>query len=555
MRTSTAKLGVAAALLVAGLLGWHFFTGTSHVAWANVLARVNAFDTYIYHSRTIETTGPRPDGFEFASDAVSTVYYSELYGRFSENYKNDELFARFYVLPDQNELVTICYSPNVYERRELTESQLDEMQRNHPQRIVTKILEADYTELGEDRIEGKRVRGVELRDPMVMAAEGEKAPPFDDFVARFWIDVETQLPVWVEIEVVGAGSSKRQTMIWDQFQWGVPLAAGLFEPNIPADFEPLGVERTGRAYSGSAPRHEGEEAFAANTQAEPYLSDFDDLALPAVSGVTLLGVDASAPQAELRLRGHEEVWQAQDAFMAKWPRYDNVHDQLAQELQAQLGIEQMNAEQLVGLGIALRERFWELRGCLSDVSYPYGYAARLVTAMAHERSPDDPAITDQYVESIITCEATATFETETTERTRNPIYPGLLTQLRSAQFEQLKAKVNDGYVPTWKDFVRALDLITLFDSYCEDQAAALEVTRWLIAQAPTAGWTYYLDTSLPGREKAYAAGEGYRGGLFMYGPDAFPEEYRYARRLFSLQGPRERAEKILPVHLRHLKGW
>jgi len=41
----------------------------------------------------------------------------------------------------------------------------------------------------------------------------------------------------------------------------------------------------------------------------------------------------------------------------------------------------------------------------------------------------------------------------------------------------------------------------------------------------------------------------------MYGPDAFPAEYQYSRRPFSFQGPRQRAESILPVHLRHLKGW
>ncbi|MBN1362424.1 MAG: hypothetical protein JW993_17645 [Sedimentisphaerales bacterium] len=555
MRNSMARFGVAAALLVAVLLGLHIFTGTSHVAWANVLAKVSAFDTYIFRSRVVETSGPRPDGFDFGSDSVSTVYYSEQYGRFSEDYRNDKLFARFYTLPDTNELVVICYSPNVYDRRELTASQIDEMRRNHPKRIVTKILEADYVELGEDRLEGKRVRGVELRDPSVMVDEGKETPSVDEFRARFWIDVETELPVWVEVEIAPAGSPKRQTVVWDQFQWGVPLAASLFEPNIPADFESIGSERTGRAYSDSTPRNEAEEAFLDNTQAEPYLSDFDHLTLPDVSGVTLLGVDTSVPQAELRLRDHEEVWQAQDAFRAKWPRYDDVRDQLAQELQAQLGIGQMTVEQLVGLGLALRERFWELRGCLSDTSYPYGYAARLVTAKAHELAPDDPAVTDQYVESIITCEATATFENQTSERTINPVYPGLLTQLRAAQFEQLKDKVKNGYVPTWKDFVRAIDLITLFDSYCEDQAAALEVTRWLITRAPIAGWTYYSDTSLPEREEAYAAGDGYRGGLFMHGPDAFPEEFRYARRLFSLQGPREHAQKLTPRHLRHLKGW
>ena len=46
------------------------------------------------------------------------------------------------------------------------------------------------------------------------------------------------------------------------------------------------------------------------------------------------------------------------------------------------------------LGIAFRERFWELRGCMSDNAYPYGYAARLVTKKAHEMTPDDPAVTE-----------------------------------------------------------------------------------------------------------------------------------------------------------------
>jgi hypothetical protein len=220
-----------------------------------------------------------------------------------------------------------------------------------------------------------------------------------------------------------------------------------------------------------------------------------------------------------------------------------------------LGVKQMTVEELVGLGIALRERFWTLRGCLSDSAYPYGYAARLATKMAHAKAPDDPAVTDQYVESIITAEVSAAFHEDDQARVQNPVYPGLLTDLRRQQFEQLKARVSPGYVPKWKDYVRAYDLIILYNSYGKDYAGALAVTRWLIAQAETAGWTYYVDKWLVPAEKAFAAGEGYRSGLFMYDPDTFPEENRYARRLFSFQGPAQRRATILPIHLRHLRGW
>ena len=110
-------------------------------------------------------------------------------------------------------------------------------------------------------------------------------------------------------------------------------------------------------------------------------------------------------------------------------------------------------------------------------------------------------------------------------------------------------------MPTWKDYVRAHDLIIVLNSNRQDYEGALAVTRWLIAQAETAGWTYYVDRWLVPMEKAFAAGEGYRAGLFMYEQGAFPEEFRYARRLFSFQGPAWRRATILPVHLRHLKGW
>jgi hypothetical protein len=458
-----------------------------------------------------------------------------------------------YTLLQKKESVVICYPLETYSRHTLTEAQVREFHANpikRPKQIIAKILAADYTELGEDVMQGKPVRGVETRN--LDAFFDGRAPSFDDFAVRLWIDVETELPVWVEMSAVRAGSPTRRTTIMDQFEWGVPLAAALFEPEIPAGFEP---QKPASFYQDSAPKTDAAEAFAANTQAEPYLSDFDHLALPDVNGVRLLGVDPAKAQTELRLRNGEDVWRAQDKFVVTWPRYQAVEGQLAGQLQAQLRVEQMSVEELVVLGIALRERFWKLRGCLSDCAYPYAYAARLVTKMAHEQSPDNPAVTDQYVESIMTAEVTATCGEDDQTPVRNPVYPGLLTELRRQQFKQLKARVKQGYVPKWKDYVPCHDLIILLNSNCKDYPGALAVTRWLIAQAESAGWTYFVDKWLVPMEKAFAAGEGHRSGLYMYGEDAFPEENRYARRLFSFQGPARRRATILPVHLRHLKGW
>jgi len=175
--------------------------------------------------------------------------------------------------------------------------------------------------------------------------------------------------------------------------------------------------------------------------------------------------------------------------------------------------------------------------------------------MAHEQTPEDMAVTDQLVESILTAEVGWIHHLDPNERINNPVYPGLLTELRWGQFDQIKRAAAQGQALTWKDYVRLSDLILLRNArWGRDYDRALEVTRWVIAQTDAAGWTYYAP-SLAKMEKAYASGDGYIAGLFLDPPDAFPEEYRYARRLFSFQGPQARRRQLLPMHLRHLKGW
>lgn len=551
MKTPIAKFAVAAAVVLAVLLGMYFLGGTSGTTWAAVLNRVKDFNTCISRTRTVQTAGPRPDGFEFAAEHASTVYFSEAYGSFSEDNKDGELFIRSYTLLQDNEFVLICYPLEVYERAPLTESRIRELREKQPKQIVAKILEHDCVELGDTTMEGKRVRGIELRDPNAFY-EGP-APEVDDFIARFWIDVETQLPVWVEVSFVPKGSAKRHTAVWDQFQWGVTIDPNLFKPVIPAGFKPESEEEEA-SYRDSAPKTPAAEVFAANTQAEPYLSDFSQIRLPDVSGLTLLGVDVNVPKADVRLTSHVQIWEFQDTIMAAWPPFEQVQARLRQELQEKLGIERLSVDELVAAGIALRERFWDLNGCFSAVSYPYAYAARIVTEMAHAKAPDNLAVTDQLVESIAACAVTRTWSEDDSKAMKNPVYSGLLTDLRLAQFEQIKSRVAQGHVPTWKDFVRTHDLVIMLGSNRNDYTQAALVNQWLIDQAPTAGWTYYLE-SLKETQEHFSRRESFNTGLFMYGPDAFPAEFQFGRRLFSFQGPRQRAEQLLPVHLRHLKGW
>lgn len=548
MKTPIVKFAVAAAIVLTVLVGMYFLGGTSGTTWAAVLKRVSGFDTCTYRWRTVETSGPRPDGFEFTTDTEYRVRRSEVCGSFTEDYENGKLTGLDYCLLQEKQNVAFDPRRKICRRSALTEDGLREFDYYYPKRTVMKILEGNYTEIGQDTIGGKVVRGIEVRDPNALADETHPMPPTDDFSARFWIEPETLLPLWVEVSAVFKGSPTRITAVWDQFEWGAPLEASVFTPEVPTDYQVVDeVHRDYPPLPDPTPKTDAEKAFVQNSIDEPYLGDFDALPLPDVSHLSLLGTDPTAPKPQVKLRGRTEIRVAHDECVAKWPRYEQVQAQLRQELQAKLNIDAMDVNGLVTTAIALRNVFWELGGCLSEKAYAYVYAARLLDEIAHEKARDNPAVIDQLLESIMSYEVYYYWsDPEPEHLVRNPMYSGLMADLRYEQFALLKVRISQGYVPTWKDFVRSCDLI-LLSHLRKDDATALDVTRLLIEQTPKAGWTYYLDRLQRGEQGTAAPPV-----TFVWSMSDVSLE-QYGRRLFPFQGPEEFQRARTPTHLEHLK--
>ena len=547
MKSKVSKIAAAALIIIAVLIGIHQFSGSidvASVAWGNVAEKVENIETYVFRMRTIKTTGPREEGFELATEKETMVYHSGRHGERTETYTNGELSTQSYTHLEKNEFIGIIPPAKEYEREPLTEARIRRFHNGHPKRIVMQILQGDYVELDRDKIDGKDVQGVEVYDPAVFY---ESPPPVEDFVARLWIDTQTELPVWVEISFVEEGSTLQSTIVIDQFQWDVELVADDFEPNIPSDYT-LFTHDGPVPLTSSAGVEQSESFFAENTVNEPYLSDFEDAQLPDLEQLTLLGVADDARKLKVRLVGHIEIWKTQDEFIREWPVYEDVQARLYQELVEKLDIEQLSVEELVATGIALRKKFWEMGGCLSKASYANGYASRIVLELAHEQAPDNMAIIDELVEFICSCELVWQHQENGAERIKNPCYPGILTELRSKQFDRIRTEVAQGRMPTWKDFLRIYDLAILFSS-AKDYQSALETTVWLISQAHKAGWIAYLDT-LKDMENRFASGQGYYSNIYLPGLNAFPEEYRYGRRLPSFQGPDQRRRRLVPFHIK-----
>ena len=55
-------------------------------------------------------------------------------------------------------------------------------------------------------------------------------------IGRLWVDVETDLPVRVEIDGVAKRGLGQMLMVLDKLQWNIDLNASDFRPNIPSDY-------------------------------------------------------------------------------------------------------------------------------------------------------------------------------------------------------------------------------------------------------------------------------------------------------------------------------
>ena len=112
----------------------------------------------------------------------------------------------------------------------------------------------------------------------------------------------------------------------DQFQWGADLEPELFAFTIPTDFK-FSENRKSEVRS----KTDAQISFNEMKRTEPYLADYDALVLPDENGIILLGVEPSAAKDPMRLVTVEEIWQAQDAYIATWPVFDQVKERFGSD--------------------------------------------------------------------------------------------------------------------------------------------------------------------------------------------------------------------------------
>ena len=239
MKSSMARLAVAAAIVAAVVLGLFEFIGSdegSGVVWAEVARKVEASRGLIVRSAdsipssegdyTITHTSPRYSRKDFYKDGqiIRTGYV-------------DLTASDTYTLADVFHAHKLCVT-TTYKR---SEYQLFLELRDdwtNPSFLVRMILSGEHIELGQKTIEGVLCEGIETTDPACLGPLPEQVNNLRvEF--RLWVSTETGYPVLYESSMSGEyeGEVWEYGSVMDQFQWDAELDSAIFEPNIPPDYE------------------------------------------------------------------------------------------------------------------------------------------------------------------------------------------------------------------------------------------------------------------------------------------------------------------------------
>jgi hypothetical protein len=249
MESKATKYSVAATIiLTAALVLWDplDFSGSRHgVVLGDVAQKLSETRTVTHKERRIAWS-PGADKPFF--DGEVRKYVSTDLGLVEEQYDpNGILLHRFHLLKEQQQAILVLPQSKQYLKFAAPARIYEELcKMATPGGMVNYFTALPYTKLGRSHFDGFDAEGFEVNHFDVSWLE-EALPlhllfPVRDMTARLWVDVDTSLPVRIEI-IVDAGRGlldgfrpvHAEFTAYD-FQWDPEIPVATFDPNIPADY-------------------------------------------------------------------------------------------------------------------------------------------------------------------------------------------------------------------------------------------------------------------------------------------------------------------------------
>jgi len=213
MNNRITKFAAAAVIIVAVLVGINSFLGTgASIVWADVLEQISEARPYACRM-TFDYDGDKPD-FSYK------VKYKNLSIRREER---DDGSIRIFDMAQKPVKILVLYPDKKLAREEVL---LDRGPAKDPDllRMIAGRQNGNQEDLGLSQIDGRTVKGFHSPNK------------YNEFTV--WADVETNLPVLVELRQ----SSSGRTIIMEDFEFVVEFDESLFDTTAPEDYA---VKRVG----------------------------------------------------------------------------------------------------------------------------------------------------------------------------------------------------------------------------------------------------------------------------------------------------------------------
>ncbi|MBW8015370.1 MAG: hypothetical protein FVQ82_04225 [Planctomycetes bacterium] len=237
MQSKITKFATAAVVILGVFLGMYVLgisLDGSSVAWASLADHVQKIKTVSYKMHmTMKGLPGLPK--DKAMEMDTTILISSDYGMKMEMSMDGKVMSKMYMLLAEKSMISFMPEQKKYMLITLTDDIHEKMKKesNDPRAMVAEYMGLEYVDLGRKEIDGIEVEGIEVNDPKIGGGM------FQNCIGRLWVEVETDLPVRIEMEF---GSDKGMEIkgVIEDFNWDVALDGSEFAYTIPEDYEKMG---------------------------------------------------------------------------------------------------------------------------------------------------------------------------------------------------------------------------------------------------------------------------------------------------------------------------
>lgn len=212
------------------------------IVWAEVVRNMDKVQMFVHKEQRFYHELGQEEPF-LKTDVIK--HCCPKYGVVEEQYTTEgELMHRAYVLREPREMVAVLPETKKYFRMPTSDGTVQLVDLLTPRVLIEHFMAIEHKDLGRSRIDGRDVEGFEAIDTEIWPIHDKFhfLFPVKQITWRFWIDVESSLPVRAEYEVItdrglltGMKKLKAVCKAYD-FEYHHEARKEAFEPNIPDDY-------------------------------------------------------------------------------------------------------------------------------------------------------------------------------------------------------------------------------------------------------------------------------------------------------------------------------